>query len=334
MKRYRYYGHLSQICGVTEYRLIGGKSDGMRMFHVKNGNGLEFTISADRCADISEMSLNGKNLSYTSVSGVTSPAYYTEGHDGFGFLKSFNCGFLTTCGLHNIGTPNTVNGIPHGLHGTIGNIPAEHIRWEITDDSIILKAEIHDEVIFGSKLVLIRTFTVSLNENKLELRDEIKNVGSKEEGIMYLYHINVGYPLLSESTLLTVNSDKVVPRDSRAAENLDTWDQIISPVPNFTEQCYYHIFNGNIAHAKIFNPEINTGLQITFDTDMFPQMVQWKMMGERDYVLGLEPSTNTLEGRKTIEEQGKLKSLAPGDSLDTHIRISFYDNQNDWDAGK
>lgn len=334
MEQSKYYGHPSQLYGVTEYRLMGGKSDGMHMLHVKNGKGLEFTVSADRCADISELSLDGKNLSYTSVGGVTAPAYYTEGHDGFGFLKSFNCGFLTTCGLHNIGTPNVIDGTPYGLHGTIGNIPAEHVRWEITDEAIILKAEVHDEIIFGSKLALIRTITVSLNENKLEIHDEIKNTGSKEEGIMCLYHMNIGYPLLSESALLAVNSDKVVPRDDRAAEDLDTWSQMIPPVPNFAEQCYYHIFEGNTGCAKVYNPEINKGLQITFDTEVFPQMTQWKMMGERDYVLGLEPTTNTLEGRKTIEEQGKLKTVAPGSSRDIYIQVSFYDNQVDWETGK
>ena len=106
------------------------------------------------------------------------------------------------------------------------------------------------------------------------------------------------------------------------------------PVPTFAEQCYYHIFEGNTGCAKVYNPEINKGLQITFDTEVFPQMTQWKMMGERDYVRGLEPTTNTLEGRKTIEEQGKLKTVAPGSSRYIYIQVSFYDNQVDWETGK
>lgn len=31
-----YIGHISQICGVEEHRLIGGKGDGMRLFQVRN----------------------------------------------------------------------------------------------------------------------------------------------------------------------------------------------------------------------------------------------------------------------------------------------------------
>ena len=48
----KYIGHHSQVFGVTESRLTGGKADGMRVLEVRNGKGLEFTVSLDRCADI------------------------------------------------------------------------------------------------------------------------------------------------------------------------------------------------------------------------------------------------------------------------------------------
>ena len=109
---------------------------------------------------------------------------------------------------------------------------------------------------------------------------------------------------------------------------------MIPPVPDFQEQCYYHIFSGGTGCAKIFNPVISKGLRITFPTGVFPQMTQWKMMGERDYVLGLEPATNTLEGRKTIAEKGELKTLAPGETKNIRIQVALYDNQSDWESGK
>ena len=45
MNERAYYGHESQLFGVEEYRLAGGKGDGMRLLQVKNGLGLEFTVS-------------------------------------------------------------------------------------------------------------------------------------------------------------------------------------------------------------------------------------------------------------------------------------------------
>ena len=42
-----YLGHESQLYGVEEHRLVGGKGDGMGLLQVKNVKGLEFVISAD-----------------------------------------------------------------------------------------------------------------------------------------------------------------------------------------------------------------------------------------------------------------------------------------------
>lgn len=56
MNQISYIGHPSQLCGVEEHRLVGGRGDGMRLLQVRNGKGLEFTVSADRCADISRLS--------------------------------------------------------------------------------------------------------------------------------------------------------------------------------------------------------------------------------------------------------------------------------------
>ena len=61
-----YIGHEHQISGVEEHRLVGGRGDNMRLFEVRNGKGLEFTLSADRCSDISRLSFDGVNLGYFS----------------------------------------------------------------------------------------------------------------------------------------------------------------------------------------------------------------------------------------------------------------------------
>ena len=58
----KYIGHDSQVYGVEEHRLVGGKGDGMRLLQVRNGKGLDFTVVADRCADISRLSFQGINM--------------------------------------------------------------------------------------------------------------------------------------------------------------------------------------------------------------------------------------------------------------------------------
>ena len=62
MNERAYYGHESQLFGVEEYRLTGGKGDGMRLLQVRNGKGLDFTVSADRCAAFSRRTATSRPL--------------------------------------------------------------------------------------------------------------------------------------------------------------------------------------------------------------------------------------------------------------------------------
>ena len=78
MNQSAYYGHESQLFGVEEVRLQGGKGDGMRLLQVRNGKGLEFTVSADRCADISRLIFRGENCGFFSANGYVAPAYYDD----------------------------------------------------------------------------------------------------------------------------------------------------------------------------------------------------------------------------------------------------------------
>ena len=40
-----YIGHKSQLYGVEEHRLVGGKGDGMRLLEVRNRKGFSFTVT-------------------------------------------------------------------------------------------------------------------------------------------------------------------------------------------------------------------------------------------------------------------------------------------------
>ena len=117
-----YIGHASQLYGVEEHRLVGGKGDGMRLLQIRNGKGMELTVSPDRCADISRVSIDGMNVSYFSPCGYVAPAYYQK--DGTDWLKSFTAGFLTTCGLEAAGSPCVDEGEVLPLHGSVANTPA------------------------------------------------------------------------------------------------------------------------------------------------------------------------------------------------------------------
>ena len=322
MKINPYIGHSSQLWGVEEVRLIGGKGDGMRLLQVRNAAGLEMTICADRCADIYRLTFKGDNMGYFSANGYVAPSYY-EG-TGAGFLKSFTAGFLTTCGLTAVGSPCTDEGEDLPLHGTIGNTPCERIWWDEDEESIYIHAYINDSSIFSHKLYLKRTITCGKHTNNIKITDTIENRGDTKAPLMLLYHMNMGYPLLSENAVLDIASATVKPRNAHAAKDLDTWAKLLPPTPGFEEQCYFHSFTGE-GKASIYNPDINKGLTIHFDIDTLDYFTQWKMMGYRDYVLGLEPGNCHPDGRDVMRKEGKLKFLQPGESVTYEVAVNFYE---------
>ncbi len=316
----KYIGNPIQTYGVEEMRLVGGKGDGMRMLYVRNGKGLEFWISLDRCADITRLSLKGDNFSYISACGYVAPSYYDK--DGTGFLKSFTAGFFTTCGLTAVGSPCTDDGEQLPLHGTISNTPCENFMHYIEDGNIHIKATVRDARIFSHKLMLEREYILSLNENKLTMTDTVKNVGPDITPFEIMYHCNMGYPLLCEDTEIKIPSSEVVARDEHAKSGIDTCLKVESPKAGYEEMCFYHKLNGK-PEVSIYNPNLKKGMKMSFDTKELKCFTQWKMMGEYDYVMGLEPGNCTPDGRDVMRKNGMLEFIEPGKEKTQTLNFEF-----------
>lgn len=330
-----YLGHPSQMYGVEQYRLVGGKGDGMRLFQVRNRTGLEFVVSADRCADISRLRCHGVNLSYFSPVGYVGPQYYDDKDTGF--LKSFTAGFFTTCGLGSVGVANQDGEEMLPMHGTIGNCPADNIYYQVQDEKIVIQAEINQTQFFGHKLILKRKIACQLNENRLSIEDKVCNVGSQKEPVMLLYHMNMGYPLLSECAEVWIPSDSVIGRDDYAQEDIEHWNRIEAPAPGFREKCYYHSFfrdetnkRDSTGHAAIYNPDIDLGMHISFDTHELGYFTQWNMFGTHEYVMGLEPANCLQEGRERMRQTGKLTELEPGEEKSYQVHVQILQGKEAW----
>lgn len=316
-----YVGHESQLYGVEEHRLVGGKGDGMRLFEINNGKGLQLTVSPDRACDITRLRFKGINMSYMSPCGYVAPAYYDS--IGSNWLGSFTAGFLTTCGLQAVGSPCHDEGEELPLHGSIANIPCEQAYWDEEQGKLIIHATVKDETIFGRKLRLTRKIIISTEENSFEICDTIQNTGDRVEPMEILYHMNMGYPLLDEDSVITVPSVEVIPRDDHAAEDIDNWMHMQKPTPGYQERCYYHKYADSKGMASIYQPKLNVGLTIEFDAMELDGFVEWKMMGVRDYVLGLECGNCYPDGRDVMRKTGMLKFLQPGEGKTFRVKISL-----------
>lgn len=327
MERSKYLGHENQILGAEQYRICGGKGDGMRILQVRNGLGLELTVTPDRCSDISRLTFMGRNMSYFSPVGYVGPAYYNRTGDHF--LDSFTAGFLTTCGLTTVGGSCIDSGEELPMHGTIGNIPAETFTWLQDEKEIRITSTMRDARLFAHKLLLHRNIIISLSRNLFTISDMVENYGDTEVPLMILYHMNMGYPLLSQNAELIIPSSKVTPRDDHAAEGINSRLQMLAPQAGFQEQCYFYEFE-KAGKASIYNPDIHLGLQLSFDATQLKYLCQWKMMGEHDYVLGLEPGNCTPDGRASMREKNTLSYLKPGEQREFSITATLIAGSEQW----
>ena len=104
------------------------------------------------------------------------------------------------------------------------------------------------------------------------------------------------------------------------------------PQVGYEERCYYYDVaetDDCIASVGIFNPDINKGLILSYSKDTLDSFVEWKMMGEYEYVLGLEPANCTPDGRDVMREECKLKFVEPGEKYETELTLYFSESRSD-----
>jgi len=326
-------GDMSQIAYARPCTLSEGKAKGVAAIDFSTGAGLHFTVLPDRALDISRADYAGRSLCWRSATGEVAPAYYQP--EGTEWLHGFFGGLLTTCGLTYMGAPCEDEGQSLGLHGRVAYIPARevaiHAGWEGDDYVVGVRGKVVEVSVFGPHLVLNRSIYAFAGEERLFIHDEVVNQGHTPAPHMMLYHINVGFPVLDEQSRFVAPSLTVTPRDAEAEKGVESYAEATEPAHGFAEQVFYH----DLAALKdktmvgVINPILNFGLYVAFRRSQLPHLVQWKMMGEGLYVMGLEPSTNYVGGRAAERAAGRLRMLRPGQTAAYDLEIGVLPAKDD-----
>ena len=327
-KQKPYIGNLQQLVSLRSSRLEGGKADGSRITDVVNNSGLSVTVLPDRCMDILQIRYKGVNVNYIDHGGVAAPTYY-DPHGG-GWQRTFFGGFLTTCGLTNIGCESQENGVMLGKHGRISHTPAEQYT-AIVDETgdyplAILKGTMKETVLFGERLLLQRCIEVDGDGNQIRLHDKLINDAYHDQEYMMLYHFNLGYPFLSPDCELEIPSVTVVPRNEWAKAKLSHSNFVEDPHYG-PEMCYYHQFTDTdpTVTVKARNHKLGFGLSITFERQFLDHFIQWKNMAPGEYVMGLEPATNHVDGKAYEKTVDRIPVLSAQSCKEHTIVIDFFD---------
>ena len=337
----RRIGDISQVGGIRASELRDGNEKGVSALDVTTGSGFTFTVLPDRGLDISAAAYRGQSLCWRSSTGDVNPAFY-DNRD-IQWLRSFYGGLLTTCGMTFAGAPCTDQGEALGLHGRISNIPAKQVSWETTweaDEYVMrIRGKIRETRLFGEDLCMTRTITTRLGENRLWIHDEIENLGHQRTPLMMLYHINAGYPVVDADSELIAPVIKARTRDDEAKIEADRHCRFLPPTSGFKERVYYMEMaadgNGQVKAGLVnrsFNKGAGFGLYMAYPLKQLPLMIEWKMMGEGAYVVGMEPSNCEAGGRAQAREKNQLEFIEPGAVRTFDLEIGALTGMGEIDA--
>lgn len=320
---------LSQFAGVRLMELGDGVERGIRLLEFRTGSGLRFTVLIDRAFDIADCEFDGAAIGWHSPTGFRHPGLHEyEGEGGLAWLRSFS-GLLVTCGLdhtlfmhsdsaeHYVYSPR--KSVDSSLHGRIGTIPGKLVAYgeEWIGNECVLYCEgmVQQSAVFGEDLYLFRRIETTIGSKEIILKDRVVNHGFYRTPHMYCYHINVGYPILTEGSIYVAPVEQVV----WAAHEINYHKQGVGyrtlpgPKQNFHEQVWEHSMradeSGKVAVALInkrFRQGEGIGLLVEVNKKEFPCQFEWQNLQEGQYALGIEPSTNHVLGKPFAKERDEL----------------------------
>ena len=227
-------------------------------------------------------------------------------------------GLFFTAGLENICAPYKNETGEYPMHGRIRTTPAEEVSssQEWTKDGLVLKVSgtMREAELFGENMVLRRSIGTVAGSKSIKVTDEIENEAYRDEPLMLLYHINLGYPFLTPAMRLYIPTKKVTPRDEASRGHEDRYDRIDKPKKNEPEYVFIHDMKktkDKSTWVLAVNPDLKLGLKIQFNMKNLPYFMEWKSTAAGDYVIGLEPSNSSVYGRGFHEKNGDLHMLKP-----------------------
>lgn len=309
--------HDGQLSVVMQ-TLVGGVREGVRTVTVSNGD-FSFTLLPTRGMSVHQANYQGEFIGWDSpVNGPVHPAFVDVSEpSGLGWLSGFD-ELMCRCGLESNGAPEhdpQTGRLMYPVHGRIGNTPAHQVTASIDGDEITVTG-ITDEVRFHFlKLRLISEYKLKVGENGFRLKDTVENLSASSAEIQMLYHTNFGVPLLDAGSQVIAPIKTLVPRDDRAATDVDRWDSYLAPVAGYAEQVYFAELladaNGN-TKTMLKNAHGTRGAALSVNTSQLPCLTIWKntTANSDGYVTGLEPGTNFPNPRTHEGKQGRFTEIA------------------------
>ncbi len=340
-------GDLDQFGGATKVVLADGDEAGVEAVLCRTGSGLNYTVLPGRGLDISAADFNGASLCWRSTTGDKHAAFFEP--EMLSWLRQFYGGLVCSCGMAYAGAavaddpgrlPTEAN---IGLHGRVSNTPARNVcvdgEWEGDDYRFWVSGKVRETGLYLPNLELTRKVSSKLGASTIWIDDRIENIGFLPQEHMFLLHINIGFPVVSEDCEVVSAVKGVTGRDPCCVELIDRYNRFQPPTAGMDEHCYYHDLKGEADGTtcvaivnRAFGNGHGIGVALKFNLNEYDQFTEWKMCAQGTYVIGLEPATCHVEGRDKDRAEGRLKTLQPGEARTYGMEIAVLDGQAEIDA--
>lgn len=313
----------------------------VRVAFVDTGGGLRFTVALDRGGDIVDASFNQFALAYLTSNGLLppSPAYHT----GIEWLRGWAGGLVTTCGPESMGGPREVEGVMTSLHGRYSGQPAQIETLRNPDPhrgrhEMELGLVVRDSRMFGPVFEIRRTIRCALGVPEIRIEDAVTNRGDTRAAHHWLYHCNLGFPLLDRGARFIYRGraeywvvppppgqDIVQPITAAAMNQLKCAPDGLAQHAGSGERGLIvetEAERDGWCRIGLINDPLKLGLEIRYPKKALPRMANWQHYGPRGcYVSGLEPFSGSLLGSARDKHTLAEQFLEPGETRNYQLII-------------
>ena len=330
-------GDISQVAGARFARLVEGNERGADLIEVSNASGLNFSILPGRSLDIASASFKGMSLCFRGSTGDVGPAFYEP--QGYGWMRGFFGGLLTSCGLTFVGHPETdpeEENEELGLHGRLSFIPARNVgvdgAWDGDEYTLRIKGKMREAVVFGTNLEMSREITTTLGEKCLRIHDRVENLSVDRSPLMLVYHTNPGFPVLDEGSRLLLHSRQTTEWTEDRTVGPEEYTVVAAPQKEAADDVYVHRpvadEQGNV-NVGLINDRLQMGLYWKFPIAEMPILNHWQHFHRGTYVTGIEPGSCSVLGRVWNRKHDTLQYIQPGEVRDFHLEIGVLDGSDE-----
>jgi hypothetical protein len=331
----RRVGNFAQIGGMELLSHGEGYSRDCRFLDVRTGSGFRFSIELDRGMDPGYAEFQGASLAWLSPKLFPSPAYWEN--DDNAWVRYVLGGLCNTAGLVTIGAPQTVD-VSHfqfhsrpserfGTHDRIAIVPASRFNYgESWDgDRCVLWAEgtVRQDIVYGENLLLTRRYEAEVGESGFRLHDVVRNDGFYQTPHQLLYHFNIGFPVVDDGAQLLASAAGPVPGSFFEDDEgpTDRYRRFSGPQNEFLAEGYEVPMlpgeDGRVSVAVVNRAfagiDGGLGVYLRYDPSTLPVFLEWRMMGEGLYAVGMEPATDAFKTIPQLLEEGAPIMLEPGE---------------------